>query len=213
MANEDPMRELFHRYPALLPCEADILAALNALLACSRRGGKVLACGNGGSLADADHLVAELMKGFLRQRPLGPEARRSLEESGDADGTFLARTLQASIPAISLGAQGALLSAFANDRSPEAGYAQQVAGYGSAGDALVCFSTSGNSRNVVLAARTARAFSLTVIGLTGRSGGRLAPLCDVAVRVPESEPWRVQELHLPVYHALASALEAALFPE
>jgi D-sedoheptulose 7-phosphate isomerase len=156
-------------------------------------------------------VVAELMKDFLRPRPLDGENRRRLRESGGEDGRFLADTLQGALPAISLGAHGSLVSAFSNDRVPEAAFAQQVLGYGRPGDVLLCFSTSGNSRNVVLAAVAARALGMTVVGLTGRAGGRLAALCDAAVRVPEAETFRIQELHLPVYHALAAALEAEFF--
>lgn len=208
---EAVLGDLYIRYPVLGACAGDIEAALDALSACFRQGGKLLACGNGGSLADADHLVAELMKDFLSPRPLPPEARRRLEEEGGRDGAFLAEAIQGALPAISLGAHGALLSAFANDRAAEAAFAQQVFGYGRPGDVLVCFSTSGNSRNVVLAATAARARKLAVVGLTGRDGGRLADLCTVAVRVPAVETYRVQELQLPVYHALAAALEAEFF--
>jgi D-sedoheptulose 7-phosphate isomerase len=162
-------------------------------------------------MADADHLVAELMKDFRCSRPLPAQIRRRLAESGGPDGLLLADTLQGALPAISLGAHAALTSAFSNDRSPEAVFAQQVLGYGRPGDALACFSTSGDSRNVVLAATAARAVGMTVIGLTGRGGGRLAALCDAVIRVPADETCGVQELHLPVYHALAAALEAEFF--
>ncbi len=211
MAENAVLEDLYRRYPALRPCAADIGRALDMLTACYRNGGKLLACGNGGSAADADHLVAELMKDFLRPRPLEGEVRRRLEEAEGADGRFLAGSLQGALPAISLGAHGALLSAFSNDRAPEAAFAQQVLGYGRPGDVLVCFSTSGNSRNAVLAAVAARSLGLAVVGLTGRAGGKLAPLCDASVRVPAEETYQVQELHLPVYHALAAALEAEFF--
>jgi D-sedoheptulose 7-phosphate isomerase len=211
MTSGEILRELLERYPLLQSCETEIRAALTLLLSCFLSGSKVLACGNGGSGADADHLVAELMKGFLRRRILPTKARDLLEKSGGADGSFLASVLQGALPAISLGVHGALISAFANDCAAEAVYAQQVFGYGRPGDVLVCFSTSGNSRNVVLAAQVARAFDITVVGLTGRNGGLLAPLCDVAVKVPEDGTPFVQELHLPVYHALAAAVEAEFF--
>ncbi len=258
-AAEKIFRDLLNRHPSLRPCADDIAAAFRLLLDCGRRRGLILACGNGGSSADADHLVGELMKGFLLPRPLGEEARRMLEgplppgrgraplrETGgpavhpipcgtadrpggrralegsdsrkgsgggteDRDGRYLAEVLQEAVPAVSLSSHGALLTAFANDRASDAVFAQQVYGYGRKGDLLVCFSTSGNSRNVVLAARTARSLGLSVLGLTGRDGGALAPLCDAAVRVPETETFLIQELHLPVYHALAAALEAELF--
>jgi len=233
MRSDKIFRGLFARHPVLRPCGKDITGAFNLLLACCRRRGTVLACGNGGSSADADHIVAELMKGFMLLRPLPEGKRRLLEHpvpisgkipaggpgpaagteaaAGTEDGRYLAEILQEALPAISLGAHGALISAFANDRAADAVFAQQVYGYGRPGDLLVCFSTSGNSRNVVLAARTARALGLPVVGLTGRDGGALAPLCDAAVMVPEREAYKVQELHLPVYHALAAAVEAELF--
>lgn len=204
-------RGLLSRHPALLSCRDGILSAGDILLAAFGGGGKVLACGNGGSAADADHFVAELMKGFLRPRPLPEELRSRFEATAGADGIFLAETLQGALPATALGSHRALASAFANDRAAEAGFAQEVLGYGRLGDVLVCFSTSGDSRSVVLAARTARALGLKIVGLTGAGGGVLANLCDDAIRVPETETYRVQELHLPVYHALAAAVEEEIF--
>jgi D-sedoheptulose 7-phosphate isomerase len=211
VSRNSPFEDLVSRFPSLRPLEEEFLAALRLVTTCFDQGGKLLVCGNGGSAADADHLVGELMKGFLLHRPLSSELRGKLEESAGEDGAFLAETLQGALPAISLSAHAALLSAFSNDKDPSAAYAQQVLGYGRPTDVLVCFSTSGNSRNILLAAKTARALGLRVIGFTGFHGGHLAPLCDAALCVPEEETYKVQELHLPVYHALAAAVEAEFF--
>jgi phosphoheptose isomerase len=205
------IQDLFVRYPVLEPCREGVSRALELLEKCYAGGGTVLVCGNGGSAADGDHLVGELMKGFLLRRQL-PEALRSrLREAAGDDGAFLGDVLQGTLRAISLTAHSALVSAYTNDQSGEAVFAQQVLGYGRAGDVLVCLSTSGNSRNVILAAQTARVMGLRVIGLTGKSGGRLGPLCDALIAAPEEETFKIQELHLPVYHALAAALEAENF--
>ncbi len=204
------MEKLLDRYPALRPLANDIRAAADTLIACYRAGGKLLACGNGGSAADCDHIVGELMKSFKIRRGVAPSLGEALSQYGE-DGAFLASTLEEGLPAISLCEHRALSTAFANDRDPVAAFAQQVSVLGRSGDVLIALSTSGNARNCCLAAITARAMGLTVISITGEQGGRLATLADIALRLPERETYLVQELTLPIYHYLCAEIEAAFF--
>ncbi|MDD3242132.1 MAG: SIS domain-containing protein [Eubacteriales bacterium] len=204
--------ELAARIPALAPLRDELTRACAVLVACYAAGGKVLTCGNGGSAADSEHIVGELMKGFLCRRPLSPEQRARLAAvpglpEGFADG------LQQGLAAISLVSQAGLISAFSNDVDPSMVYAQQVFAYGKPGDVLIALSTSGNSKNVVNAAFAARAAQLHIIGLTGADGGRLNALCDVCLRAPAQETYQVQEYHLALYHALCACTEAAFFQE
>lgn len=202
---------LVERYPILEACKQDLLASFGTMKACYAHGGKLLVCGNGGSAADAEHIVGELMKGFKRPRRLSDgEAARLREVDGEL-GTELAEHLQGALPAIALDGHLALTTAYMNDCAPLLCFAQQVNGYGQAGDVLLCISTSGNSRNVLYAAVTARAKGMKVIGLTGAKESRLSALADVCLRVPDTETYRIQELHLPVYHCLCLMLEEAFF--
>jgi D-sedoheptulose 7-phosphate isomerase len=201
---------LIRRCPALEPSLGGILAAFHAIQSCFLSGGKLLICGNGGSFADAEHISGELAKGFLKQRPLPGSARDKLCALG-ADGAYLAGALQMGLPAIPLGLN-ALSTATANDQGGDLIFAQQVMALGKPGDALLCISTSGNARNVLLAALTAKALDMRVIGMTGRGGGKLAGIADALIAVEESETYKVQELHLPAYHALCAMLEAAFYP-
>jgi D-sedoheptulose 7-phosphate isomerase len=174
-------------------------------------GNLVMTCGNGGSAADAGHIVGELMKSFKIQRPLTVEQKAALMSSFPDEGTYLAGHLQRGIRAISLADQSSFSSAFINDVAPDMVFAQQVFVYGNAGDALLAISTSGNSINVVNACKVARTFGVATIGMTGEQGGKLLEICDVTIRVPACETFRVQEYHLPVYHALCAMLEAEMF--
>jgi len=194
---------LFERYPSLTPLKDKVANAFKILLRTWRSGGKLLVCGNGGSAADADHIVGELMKGFYLKRPLPRELAGKLGGLGEC--------LQAALPAIALTQHMALSSAFLNDVDPQMVFAQQVLGYGKAGDTILCISTSGNSVNVVNAARLARALGLKVISMTGENGGCLAELSDVLLNVPGGVTADVQELHLPVYHTLCAMIEAEFF--
>ena len=199
---------LVARYPCLAPLRETIRAAHNLISGCYAVGGKLLICGNGGSCADAGHMVGELMKGFLLPRPLPAGEREALLAAG---GGALASRLQCGLPAVSLAAHQELVSAVANDLGAELAYAQQVQALGRPGDVLVGLSTSGNAENVANAALVARARGLTVIGLTGADGGRLRELADVLIAVPAKETYQVQELHLPVYHAQCAMAEQAAF--
>src|SRR5215208_3565445 len=173
------IEELIFSYPGLDVCAADIEAAVTMLRDGYRGGGKLLTCGNGGSASDAEHIVGELMKGYLRKRPVPEEIRAKLLSSHPEDGSYLADHLQGGLPAISLVSQTSLLSAIANDTAADMVYAQQVYVYGSEGDVLIGISTSGNSMNVVRAVQVARALGIHTVGLTGPAGGALKALCDV----------------------------------
>lgn len=199
------------RYPDLRPCLGDVARAFEVLERSFRQGGKLLVCGNGGSAADSEHIVGELMKGFKLRRPVPEDFRRQLGETFGAEGAYLAEHLQGALPAISLVSQSALLTAFANDVAADLGFAQQVYGYGRAGDVLLGISTSGNAPSVLHALRVARGLGLSTLGLSGRSGGKMKALCDVAICVPASETLEIQERHLPIYHTLCLMLEEAFF--
>lgn len=202
--------DLFARYPALEACRDQVKGAYEVLLATYRAGGKVLCCGNGGSASDSEHIVGELLKKFKKHRDIPADLRARLMAAGP-EGAQLAERLEGSLGAVSLLSMSGILTAFANDVGWDEAYAQQVLGLAKPGDALIVISTSGNSRNCVLAAVLARALGVQTIGLTGEKGGRFREVCDVAVCVPASETFRIQEYHLPIYHALCAMLEDELF--
>ncbi len=206
----DTLDPLIAKYPDLAVCRAEIQAAGELLLACFRGGGKLLVAGNGGSAADSEHIVSELMKGYLLKRPVPPEVRKHLVEAWPERGAYLADHLQDALPAISLVSQTALITAFGNDVAADMIFAQQVYGYGQAGDALLAITTSGNSPNILRAVEVARVLGLRTVGLTGR-GGALKAVCEVTVCVPAEGATAVQERHLPIYHALCAFLEAEFF--
>jgi D-sedoheptulose 7-phosphate isomerase len=203
--------KLILTYPALKDCKDDISGAYELMKTAFLNNAILLTCGNGGSAADAEHIVGELMKTFKVQRPLSPELRNKLVKDYKDEGSFLAGNLQRSLPAISLVSQTSLCTAISNDVSADLIFAQQVIGYGKPGDILFAISTSGNSRNVLYAIYTAKALGLIVIGLTGRTGGKMKQHCDVAICVPADDTPRIQELHLPVYHSLCAMLEEHFF--
>lgn len=199
---------LFVNYPELRSCEGEVRDAASLIADTFRAGGRLLACGNGGSAADSEHAVGELMKSFRFKRRIDPAFAEAYREENGADAPSW---LEGALPAISLVSQTALSTAFGNDEAAVGVFAQQVYGYGSEGDVLLAISTSGNSANVVEAAKVARAKGVHVISLTGSRESALTALSDVCVRVPRDEVFRVQELHLPVYHALCAAVEAEMF--
>lgn len=194
------LNELLKRHPALWGCKNEILEAEKALISMYERGGKLLLCGNGGSCADSEHITGELMKGFLKTRPLSPEHKQRLDPD-------IADKLQEGLPAIPLTAFSALNTAFCNDVEPTLIFAQPLWVLGNEGDMLIAISTSGNSKNVVAAAKVAKAKGMSVIALTGKSGGALKDIADITVAVPETETFKVQELHLPAYHYLCAKVE------
>jgi D-sedoheptulose 7-phosphate isomerase len=202
---------LIDRYPDLQPTRSSVQTAIDLLTDCYHSDGKLLICGNGGSAADCEHIVGELMKGFFLRRPLPAEMRRKLIDAFPGEGDYLADHLQGALPAISLVSQSAIISAFSNDVAADMVFAQQVYGYGRPGDVLMGISTSGNSANVIHALQVGRALGLKTLGLTGESGGQLKSLCDVAICVPELRVDAIQERHLAIYHVLCAAVEAAFF--
>ena len=197
--------ELIHRYPVLEVCKEDIINAYGLFADCYDNGGKILCCGNGGSAADCDHFVGELMKGFLKTRPLSDEEKSRFDDS------FIANNLQKGLPAISLCAHSALMTAFSNDAMPSLVFAQQVYAYAEKNDVLLCFSTSGNSENIVFAAKAAKAANIKIVSVTGEKSSVLSNISDVCIKLPETETFKVQELTLPVYHCLAAMLEDKYF--
>lgn len=205
------IEQLFTAYPLIELLRMETTAAAEAIIACYKQSGKLLICGNGGSAADAGHIVGELMKGFLLRRPVPQPIRTALRDNDRQYADYLADNLQGALPAISLVEHSALISAFSNDVTADMAFAQQVYGYGKVGDVLIGISTSGNAANIVNAIRVANALKLVTIGLTGESGGVMRDICDIAICAPSSETYVVQELHLPIYHALCAAVEHEFF--
>lgn len=202
---------LISRYPALSEVRGDIIAAYLLIEECYEGGGKLLVAGNGGSAADAEHIVGELMKGFKMPRKLKTDLAEKLVAEDQELGFILAENLQRALPAIALNGHPALSTAYMNDCEPLLCFAQQVNGYGMLGDVFLGISTSGNSKNILFAATTARAKGLRVIGLTGAKDSRLKDICDVCIRAPQTETYMIQELHLPIYHCLCLMLEDRFF--
>ena len=208
------MIPLYDHYPALLPLQPQIEAAFDLLGDTFASDGRLLLCGNGGSSADCDHIVGELCKGFLSLRPLDAAARAAFENAlpaDDPDLPLLCGSLQGGLPAVSLPSQTALVSAFCNDVEASLVYAQLVWAVGKPGDLLWCLSTSGNSRNVVLAAKAARAKGMRVLTMCGEKPCALDALSDVVIHAPAAETYRIQEYHLPIYHWLCAAVEEKFF--
>jgi len=202
---------LLSRYPQLEPCCSDILSAYEILEECYSSDHKLLIAGNGGSAADSEHIAGELMKRFKTPRPV-PEAFAEKLISIDPErGQNLAKNLERGLMAIPLVAHEALTTAYINDVDGLGVFAQQLYGFGRPGDVFLGISTSGNSKNIMSATVVARALGIKVIGLTGAKGGELASVADVAIKVPETETYMIQELHLPVYHALCLMLEDRFF--
>ncbi len=190
--------ELMERYPQLKEISADVENAINILIRCYEKGGKLLLCGNGGSAADCSHIVGELLKGFLKKRPT------------DSDDEVISK-LQGGLPAISLCEATSIFTAFCNDVDPDLVFAQQVYGLGKEEDVLIGITTSGNSSNVLKAMHTARVKGMKTISLTGGNGGKINTLSDACIIAPECETFKVQELHLAVYHCLCAAVEEHFF--
>ena len=218
MRDVEPAQQIYidtlvERYPALQSCADDIGKAYCILRDSYEQRGKLLVAGNGGSAADAEHITGELMKSFKQKRPLSPDLKEKLESVDEAIGKHLVDVLENPLTAIALVGHEALSTAFLNDKEGTSVFAQQLLGFGRPGDVFLGISTSGNSRNVVYAAVTAKALGIHVIALTGKSGGALADYADVSIKVPEAETFMVQELHLPVYHCLCLMLENYFYKE
>ena len=204
---------LVNRYPVLNSVKDEIVEAYFLLVESYKNEGKLLIAGNGGSAADAEHIVGELMKGFKLPRKINENFTDKLISENEELGTVLAESLQGALPAIALDGHPALSTAYMNDCEPLLCFAQQVNGYGKAGDVFLGISTSGNSKNILYAATTAHAKGMKVIGLTGAKDSKLTQMSDVCIKVPQTETYMIQELHLPVYHCLCLMLEDEFFGE
>lgn len=202
---------LVQRYPDLGECLPAVRQAGDLLAACYHSGGKLLVCGNGGSAADSEHIVGELMKGYNLKRPVPPEFRARLAERFPERADYLADHLQGALPAISLVSHTSLITAFINDVAADMIFAQQVYGYGRPGDVLLGISCSGNAPDVIHAFQVAQALGVKTLGFSGSSGGRMLPFCDVIVRVPLTKIPEIQERHEAIYHALCALLEERFF--
>lgn len=207
------IENLVERYPKLEQIKIVLDQAIEVLIKSIKEQGTILICGNGGSAADSDHIVGELMKGFILKRQMSSELANILKNDYPNDFEYLYDNLQYGIRSISLMSHNALVSAFSNDKAPDLIFAQQVLGYGKSGDVLLAISTSGNSKNVIHAAQVARAIGMKVIALTGNRGSKLGTLSDILINVPETETYKIQEYHLPVYHSICLALENEFFGE
>ena len=203
--------DFFVRYPALTGLNQQIIDSFESLYTCYKNGGKVLACGNGGSASDAEHLVGELMKKFGTHRPVPSSFISKVNSLKIENAQHILDNLESAFPAISLISQTALITAIANDTAADMIYGQQVFAYGKPGDILIVFSTSGKSPNIINAVNVARAREMTVIGFTGESGGYLNDICSVLFRVPANMNYTVQEYHLPLYHLLCLMVEKEIF--
>jgi D-sedoheptulose 7-phosphate isomerase len=208
--------QLMQRYPILLACKEEIAKAFEIMKAGFEAGGQFLAAGNGGSSADSAHMIGELMKGFVKKRPVSPDFVQKLKVAAGKDSEYaeyLAKYIQRGLPAIDLSAHTALVTASINDIGGDIIYAQQVCGYGRKGDVFMGISTSGNAKNILYAMIAARAKEMKTIVLSGSSGGVIKNYADAAIIVPEKETYKVQELHLAVYHALCLMIEEHFFDE
>ena len=205
------IKKLVANYPALVCCEDSITKTCEALIFAYQNGNKLLVCGNGGSAADSLHIVGELMKGFALPRRLSKEKQEMLRANCPDIAEYCIENLQSALPAISLVSETGLTTAYANDNAPDLAFAQQVLGHAEKGDVFLGITTSGNSANVLYAAGVAMASGMTVIGLTGESGGRMLELCDICITAPSSVTYQIQEYHLPIYHAICLALEQEFF--
>ncbi len=202
--------ELFERYPVLTPVQANILNMFEIIKATYENGGILYCAGNGGSSSDSEHIVGELLKSFKKHRTIDEEISNNLRVFGE-DGAYVLSKLDGALPAISLISQTGILTAFANDKSWDTAIAQQLYGLGKKDDCLLVLSTSGNSKNCVYAVLVAKAKGIKTIAFAGNSGGKLKEMCDECICVPERETYKVQELHLPVYHCLCAMLEEEFF--
>ena len=212
MKNESKeiLLDLIQRYPSLSSIKINLFEAVEIMISSFVCGGKLLVCGNGGSASDSLHIVGELMKDFSFPRPLEEEFISQLREWGE-EGEYISSNLQKALPAIALVGSSALETAYANDRAPDLSFAQMVNGLGKMEDVLLAITTSGNSRNVIYASIVAKSKGMKVISLTGEGGGKMKKYSDVLLSVPEKETYKVQELHLPLYHAICLALEKEFF--
>lgn len=210
---EEIREELFERFPSLIICRDEFDKAYHIIKEAYQSGGQLLIAGNGGSAADSEHMTGELMKSFLFYRAIDTETKTNLSAQFGEEGKSLAEKLEGALPAVPLTSMPALGTAIANDGDAATDFAQKLYGYGRAGDVFLGITTSGNSRNIIYALMVAKARKIRTVVLTGGDGGKCRELADVSVVVPEKKTFRIQELHLPVYHAFCAMLEAEFFEE
>lgn len=209
----DYIKELIERYQALAICEKDIRAAADAIINSYKAGGKLIVAGNGGSAADSDHITGELLKSFVKKRKPDQKFLDALSAIDSDTGSYLSDKLQGSLPAIALTNNSALITASLNDVDGNVLFAQQVMGFGKKGDVFLGISTSGNSKDVIYALAVAKALGVKTVALTGKTGGKCKAVADISIVVPENETFKIQELHLPVYHALCLTIEEYFWKE
>ena len=209
----DYIKELIERYPALSVCEKDIRAAADAIINSYKAGGKLIVAGNGGSAADSDHITGELLKSFVKKRKPEKKFLAALSAIDSDTGAYLSDKLQGSLPAIALTNNSALMTASLNDVDGNVLFAQQVMGFGKKEDVFLGISTSGNSKDVIYALAVAKALGVKTVALTGKTGGKCKALADISIVVPENETFKIQEFHLPVYHALCLTIEEYFWEE
>lgn len=207
------VEKLCERHPALAFCKQDIEDAIKLIKECYKKGNKILTCGNGGSAADAEHIVGELMKGSQKKRKIPLAFRKKTEKIYPKEADKICDNLQTPLAAISLTSHISLTTAFNNDMDAEFVFAQQLLGLGKKGDVLIALSTSGNAKNVINACKLAKVLGIKTIAFTGKRGGELKNICDIVIRVPREETLLIQEYHLPIYHAICSAIENEFFKE
>ena len=207
----DHLRELIKRYPHLECVKSEIDLSFKMLVNCYNNGGKLLIAGNGGSASDAEHIAGELMKTFTKKRALPDKFISDINNVDSEIARYLVPRMQPGLPAIALSGHASLNTACINDIDGNITFAQQVYGYGKEGDILLGISTSGNSKNILYACAVAKVKKLKIIGLSGQAGGKLKSFSDVCICVPETETYKIQELHLPVYHVLCMMLEDYFF--
>lgn len=204
------LQQLMEHYPELKDCKESIAKSFDILYETQKNGGTIFTCGNGGSAADSEHIVGELMKCFKRPRAIDAQLYDHLSALGE-DGRALAEKLEGGIRAVALTSHPALSTAYANDRFPDMVFAQQLSVLGRDGDSLIAISTSGNSENCVYAAMVAKAKNIRVIAMTGSKNSKLREIADYCICVPAEETYRIQEYHLPIYHALCAMLESEIY--
>ncbi len=209
----DYIKELIERYPALSVCEKDIRAAADAIIGSYKAGGKLIVAGNGGSAADSDHITGELLKSFVKKRKPEQKFLEALSAIDAETGAYLGDKLQGSLPAVALTNNSALMTASLNDVDGNVLFAQQVMGLGKKEDVFLGISTSGNSKDVIYALAVAKALGVKTVALTGKTGGKCKALADISIVVPQNETFKIQELHLPVYHALCLTVEEYFWKE
>lgn len=207
------LNDLIKRYPALRVVKTEIEQTVNEIIVCYENGGKVLLCGNGGSAADCEHIAGELLKGFLKRRELSNEKKEQMKNNMPCIDDEILSKLHSGFAAVSLPSMSAFNSAFCNDVEPELVYAQAVLSLAEENDVLIAISTSGNSENICNAVKVAKAIGCKAVGLSGHNGGNLKALSDICICVPEKETFKIQELHLPVYHCICAMVEAYFYKD